>query len=107
MLNLTTKQFSSTVWNANQSWNYESLHKIGENAEHTVRISIRVNSHEFQSFVKAEIYSPETKQWNEIASMPFPKGRYLNVSYINENCKENVFWFDRDQLLEKVVGILE
>jgi hypothetical protein len=107
MLNLTTKEFSSTVWNADQSKNYESLWKIGEDAEHTVRISIKVNSHAFQSFVKAEIYSPETKSWNEIATLPFVPERYKGVSYLNEHCKENIFIYDRDKLLEKVVGILE
>jgi len=106
-MNLKTKQFSSTVWNADQSWNYESLHKIGEDAEHTVRISIRVNSHAFQSFVKAEIYSPTNKSWNEIASLPFDTERYKDVTYVNKSCKENIFFYDRDQLLEKVVGILE
>lgn len=107
MFNLPTKQFSSTVWNANQSWNYESLHKIGENAEHTVRIKICVNAHAFQSFVKAEIYSPANKCWNEIASLPFDVDKYKDVSYVNKSCRENIFFLDKHSLLEKVVSILE
>jgi len=74
-----------------------------------VRVRIYSDSYDFQSYAKAELYSPERGEWSEIASRHYSQmGTPTKLAYLPDAKGEKPAWFqiDRDYLVDLVVKIL-
>lgn len=93
------------VWLGNQSWHYQSLWKYGSER---LRIDIRRNAYDDQSYARVDIWSRTDNRWNEIASRPFPMMRCLGLSYAQRTpARAADFDGDRIALLSEARIILE
>jgi len=95
-------KMTEKVWDANQSWYYQAVHKL---YGRTLRVDIRRNAYDEQSWAKISLFDKETGNWNVIATNPHMK--CLHISYVQKNIKANVFLSDEDILLKEAKMLLE
>lgn len=98
------KRHTQKVWKSQQSWNYESLlsHPNGKR----VRIRIKRDAFDYQSYALAECFDAEANKWNEVASIPYPQMSCLKVSYIQDTATMKDFQEDEKTLLGEAEIVL-
>lgn len=102
------KRISSEFYNAEQSWFFEALWDFkGEK----LRVIIRRNAVDFQSYLIVEIYEPTQRVWNKLTSKPIESAHCKCVSYVEtkEQMAQRyglVFEKDEEELLKKAALIL-
>jgi hypothetical protein len=97
---------SERLYNQNQSWNYEQVVICQrDNERKKFKISIRRNSHDFQSFAKVYVYSLTGSRWNEIVAAPISECKCFKVNYISKTVNKQVFLDDRNKFLKEAVEI--
>lgn len=101
---MANKRISQTLSNENQSWNYESIHNfMGKK----VRIYIRRNAYDIQSFLSAEIFDKKENKWNRLCSIPFKGAACTPVVYVQNHVDIKLFEADEARLLTKAALILD
>jgi len=75
-------EISERFWNSDQSWNFE---KIVEHDGFKLRVLIRRNSYDEQSFLRGFALDPVHLQWNQLVHKPILGSRCYDVSYVNRN----------------------
>jgi hypothetical protein len=101
---MTRRLSPARVWNASQSWYFEALHEHGDTR---IRIRIRRNAYDNQSFLIAEVWSPTTLSWNEATTLPMNADRQSHsVQYFQEKITVEHFARDERDLLHTVSIIL-
>ena len=99
---MTTKNtISERTWNANQSWNYEWLGKAGS---HSVRVVIRRNAYDDQSFAKVDRF--DGSAWKTIVSKAITFCECVELSYTDKRKgaterATDLFIDDRESLLRE------
>ena len=100
------------MWNTPYAWCYEALFSYSRyvpyKGSHSKKIRIRLkrNAFDFQSFGIAEIFNETESRWNEAASIPPPELCCLQVTYVGKATPED-FKQDEEGLLKEVKIILE
>jgi hypothetical protein len=86
-----------------QSWNYCAIWKIfGE----TLRIMIRVNAYDFQSYRVCDIYDRKGKRWYRLCSLPYGGMHSAPNSYVKPEVDMKLFEMDEAELLAEAEKIL-
>jgi len=74
-----------------------------------IRINIKSDAYDFQSYAKAQGFNPDTMTWTEVASIHFSKMKTpKELIYHPNNEGLNAKWFkdDRDTLINEVKKLL-
>ena len=69
------------LWNANQSWNAVQHF---EYKGRKLKVAIRRNAYDFQSFAKIAIQDKNTLGWLPLAAIPYPQMK-TQMSYVIED----------------------
>lgn len=89
-----SKTISDRTWQGRQSWNRQIIEDIGDKK---VRFTVQVDSHDFQSWARAELWSGE--KWNVIHSIPGQQVRACKtVCYVDRVCAPSKFDADITEL---------
>lgn len=107
-MNDDREQLTGRTWLGRQSMDYVATWAMHGEA---VRIRIRRDFYDFQSFAVAELFDPEGRKWNRVASLPFSQMASLalrsnRLPDANEDEHEVTFYADQVELLDEVALIL-
>jgi hypothetical protein len=91
---------SANAGHSNGAWTYTAL---WEAAGRKVRIRIRVESYEFQSYAVAEVLDPATMHWNQVADIHYSRIASLPGA---ANAKASPDFGPDEAALIKTVGLL-
>ena len=95
------KTISKTYSQGQQSHNYQEILKEGDLK---LRIRIKRDAYDFQSYAIIEAFSKTDAKWNQVHSIPYPKIQ-MRVSYVSP-ASEKDFKGDRDELIRVAKEIL-
>lgn len=82
--------------NANQSWYYTRDHKYrGE----LLRVEIRVNHYDFQSYTRVLIFDVVNRKWNHLTSLPYSQASSSKIGcyWPEERVREKLIYFTQDE----------
>lgn len=92
----------ANTYSGDQSWYFR---EIFTQNEHKVRVSIRVNSYDFQSHARVEVW--HGMAWSVIHSIPHANMvSNKKVSYVQKNVGVTPFMDDRNVLVDMAEKIL-
>lgn len=100
---------SPRVWKASQSWFYEATYKmfLGDKT-YKVKVRIRRNTYDAQSYAKVEVWSDLLLSWNLVKTLPMtPDLTSYAISHIDMDVKPYQFFADEHRLLSIAEAILE
>lgn len=106
------ERHTQKVWQSQQSWNYEALHSHAKftpnvgSKDLKIRIRIKRDAYDSQSYALAEGFDPDRLKWQEIVSIPYPKMVCLKISYIADDVRAKDFLEDEQTLLNEVKVLL-
>lgn len=93
---------------ANDSWCRTALISFTalDAAEHKLRISIRYNAYDFQSYGRIDRWNGS--EWKQLAEIPYPElaGVSREVSYSQRDTPRDSFDCDQSDLLDMAMAIL-
>lgn len=93
---------SDRTWQGHQSWNREVIENIGGKR---VRLTVKVDAYDFQSWAKAELWNGE--KWNTIHHIPGQEIKsFGQVSYVSRSCDPKVFDKDLNELRSVAKGVM-
>ena len=87
------------AWQGEQSWWFQGTWRT---AGVVVRVSIRRNAYDEQSWARAEIFSPAALAWNLVASRTIKECRCKGVSYLQATVSAVDFSADAAALVDEV-----
>lgn len=67
---LAAKPLQIRIWKTSQAAHYEQLAKLGK---FKIRISIRRDSYDFQSYAVASVFDTAKLAWNNVYTIPYAK----------------------------------
>lgn len=98
---------SEEIGTGSQNLNFERIFKIGENK---LRISIKSDSYDFQSYARIEIYNPNDYKWNVLHSIHYSKMQTASKLYYKHHRNGTIpvseFQKDIDTLIKVAEQIL-
>lgn len=103
----TRLQVSHRFWNGVRSAEYESIWKAGGE---TLRVSIRRDPHDSESFAVIDIYDTMGRRWNKLAFLPFEHMQSLKAKpykKLSNPQERGYFLADEQELLRLGDLILE
>lgn len=93
---------SDRTWQGQQSWNREV---IESEAGHRLRLTVKVDSYDFQSYAKAERW--DGMKWHEVHRIPGQEVKArTTVSYVARSVSPNAFTADIDELRRVAIAIV-
>ncbi len=93
---------SDRTWKGHQSWNREVIENVGGRR---IRFSIKVDSYDFQSWARAEVWNGD--KWNVIHSIAGQEIKsFKKVSYVSRTCSPTVFDEDLKELRSVTNAVL-
>ena len=95
------KQISEKLYNANQSWCYDSIVKIDE---HKLRVSIRRNAYDSQSYCKISRW--DGTKWHFITSKPIEQCKCSDASYVVKKVNIKLFQMDAEELIKEATQVI-
>jgi hypothetical protein len=96
-----TTMIQEDLWNANQSWHYES---ITEHGDERLRVKIRRNAHDFQSSATCERWDGHA--WHQVVSRPIEQLECSVVSYVTKDPDADLFLADADDLRGRALAVI-
>lgn len=100
----TFSEESRRVWSGQQDRNIEVT---GDVCGYPVRLRIRVDSYDFQSYGRAEVFSPSGVCWNEVSSIPGQMlGCLKTAGPYKRDFSERAFDGDLKTLEDEVAAVL-
>lgn len=94
---------SQRFYNARQSWIYEQIVAIGPRR---LRILIRRNAYDEQSYLRGYALDPEKLAWNLLVDRPIEGAACKSVSYIDA-ANQRPFDLDAEDVLKELQAILK
>lgn len=76
-------QISEQFYQANQSWNYELTSRIPSG--HKLRVEIRRNAYDEQSYVHGLVFDTIHNKWNVIVTRPIGSACCASADYVRNN----------------------
>lgn len=105
-INKLNEQFAATG-QTKSSLLAERIYRLEEGEQKfKVRIRIKSDSYDFQSYAIAEVYSPHTLSWNELDKIPYGNMRTPAKLAYKTGATIKEFEGDFDTLLERAKIIL-
>jgi hypothetical protein len=95
--------------NSSQSWHYTS-HWHAVTRDVMLRVSIRRNAYDEQSFARVEAFDKTKNEWNTIGSVPFTSTACQEVSYVMRSLtpgQKALFERDAKRLLDLAMVIIQ
>lgn len=93
---------SDRTWSGHQSWNREVIENVSGKR---VRMTVKVDAYDFQSWAKAELWNGE--KWHTVHMIPGQQVRAVKrVSYVQRTCTPTEFDADIDELRSVTKGVL-
>lgn len=98
-----SKTISERCHNKEQSWFYERIEKVDQSR---LRVSIRRNAYDDQSYVRGYVFDPGNIKWNLIVDLPFQSAACKRVNYTDEYITIGDFAPDAENVLTELLAIL-
>ena len=99
-----TERNTLRVWKGHQSWNYRAIWTVRGKK---VRVTIKVDSYDFQSYGRAEILSETKDKWNVISSIPGEQlATYQKIGAYDRDITAEAFKEDEQRLIAEIELIL-
>lgn len=95
--------FAPSCWNAQQSWNFTSHWEFGT---HRLRVRIRRNAYDEQSFAEVSKLDIPSGAWNVLRSIPISECECRTISYTHKDVKADDFSADEGKLLRMARSLL-
>lgn len=93
---------SDRTWAGHQSWNRQVIENVGGKR---VRLTVKVDAYDFQSWGKAELWNGE--QWHTVHTIPGQQLQsFKKTSYVSRDCQPSVFDADLTELRSVTKGVL-
>lgn len=104
------KLLSEKLYSADQSWIYETLWDLPAK-DHRIKVVIRRNAYDSQSYGRAYLFSASESKWNEVAHTSGLKLKCKDASYAMDEQRiireyKKQFSQDTNDLLQEVKLIL-
>lgn len=103
------KRLSTTgVVKMRNSLEWTAHYSVESNGVQSLRIRIKRDAYDFQSYAVVEIWSQHNQCWSQIAAIPYPHLATLDCSYVDrdEDHVDRLFLVDADDLLALAGEIL-
>lgn len=95
---------TANTFQGRQSWNYREIFKQGD---HKIRVDIKIDSYDFQSHARAEVWNEKELKWNVVHHIPYSNiVACKKVSYVQRTCDVLSFKADRDLLVKMAEQVL-
>lgn len=92
------------LFKRDQSWCYEAIWAI---CGRRVRVMVTRNSHDAQSFMKAQVFNDDATEWKFLCEIPFgPTANCFGARWTADVTDQSRFEQDADAVLEKACRIL-
>lgn len=96
-------KISEQFYNAHQSWNYEVISQRHDGLK--LKVSIRRNAYDDQSYVRGYALDPVHFKWNLIVDDCIEFANCAKASYVNKHENAEPFEMDADNVFEKLTSI--
>lgn len=113
---MKTEQLNVKFYNHDQSWHHETLWKCTIHSEdrtatwpprvYKVKVEIRRNAYDDQSYQRAYAFDHTAAKWNLIVNSPIKGAACYDVSYVCKDAKVALFHKDAEAVLKEVALIL-
>jgi len=90
-------------WKGQQSLEYDATYAL---RKRKVRVRIKRDAYDFQSYARAEVWYPKEMRWNQVAEVPYPMMESLKASYYSRAEPGRWWSTDETRLLEEAAAIL-
>ena len=102
---MNAKQISQQFYKQNQSWHYENILDCDGKK---LKVHIRRNAYDKQSYLHGYIFDPVASKWNLIVSRPIEGANCESVSYTDrkEVVNEGLFVEDSNSIIEELKEII-
>lgn len=105
------EQLSRRLYYGSQSWLYESVWKMDRNGEgaYKIRVRIRRNAYDFQSWMIGEVWSHTDLKWNKVTELPIEGAACASVTYVDDHLtqqQKDLFVKDEQTVLAEVAKVL-
>jgi len=97
-------QISEEFHKGRQSWEFTGVYGLWGGLR--IRVEIKRDSYDFQSYGRVKVFDPETRQWNFLHEIPYSKLAVLGASYVDRTVKSHLFHRDKTILIKKAKLIL-
>ena len=97
-------QISEQFYLANQSWNYELTSRSPSG--HKLRVEIRRNSYDDQSYVHGLVFDTIHNKWNVIVSRPIGTASCKSASYVRTTEDITMFRHDAASVMAEMKEIV-
>lgn len=99
------KVISARFYNLHQSWIYERIIKVDD---HKLRVVIRRNAYDDQSYVRGYALDPVKLDWNCLVDKPIAGASCYSISYVLpvERANRLLFEKDADAVIEELKSIV-
>jgi hypothetical protein len=93
------KKISQQFYNAHQSWYFERIVKHGKLK---MRVDIRRNAYDFQSWVRGHIFDPVHMRWNLLVDRPIEGAKCAGANYVSTFEDIKPFEADAESVLKEL-----
>lgn len=99
---------SEQIGKGRQSIDAERIMRLENEARAVkVRIKIKSDSYDFQSYARAEVFDQAALKWNQVASIHYSKmSTPSKLAYVKPTCNFSVFERDIQKLLDETIAIV-
>jgi hypothetical protein len=92
-------RISQQFYNSEQSWHFERIVKHGKLR---MRVDIRRNAYDFQSWVRGYIFDPVHMKWNLLVDRPIEGAKCEQASYVRKVESIAPFQADAESVLKEL-----
>lgn len=85
---LKTDTLDERIFQTRQSWEFLGIYKLDNGCEtpKKVKIEIRVNAYDFQSYAHSSIWNAKDEKWSRVADIPYAEMESVsNISYVDKD----------------------
>jgi hypothetical protein len=91
------------VYRSRQSWHYTALWQYGEQC---LKVDIDRDSHDFQSHLRAFVWSRPKMEWSPIAELPISQAECRQISPASDHINASDFEQDEQVLLDRALMVI-
>lgn len=97
---------STRVYNQDQSWYFQRTAEIKArgNKKHTLRVNIRRNAYDNQSYAKVERWNGT--EWKNVVNAPITECECKGIAYVDNGISARHFEKDSDRLVQEAESIV-
>ena len=101
---MKTEIVSELLYNRSQSWYYTYIEK---NDYGKLKVEIRRNAYDEQSYIHGFVFSPKDMQWNLLIDYPLSHFPTIErISYVHMNVQQEPFEIVRQKIVSELLTII-